>query len=105
MSNNLNQAVALLNDVLALSRTTTSSVDQARLDAVVDAVAPLALEDAERFTEALLADVAAARFAVARGQAAADRNFIAEEERAEQEVVQEEEDQKNRDERHAAGVS
>lgn len=105
MSDNLNQAVALLNDLLELGRTTSSSVDQATLDRVVDQLAPVALEDVDRFTVQLAADAQTAADAEADAEAAAARHAVEEAERAAQADVQEEEDQAQRDERHAAGVS
>ncbi|HEU01333.1 MAG TPA: hypothetical protein ENH89_13495 [Aurantimonas coralicida] len=105
MSDNLNQAVALLNDLLELGRTTTSAVDQAVLDALVDDLAPPAMEDVARFAIQLAADAGAAAVAVAEAEAQAARNIIEEEDRAEKALLQEDEDQEQREERNRLGVS
>lgn len=105
MSDSLNEAVALLNDLLSLSRTTTSLVNQPRLDAAIDALAVDALEDVERRLVQLGADAQAAADAATEAEAQADRNLLAQEEAAAQALVQDEDDQQQRDERHAAGVS
>lgn len=105
MSENLNQAVALLNDLLALSRVTTLVVDQDRLDALVDSAAVSALEEFDRFIVRLAADAEAAADAASEAEAAAARHAAEQEELAAQELVQDEEDQAQRKERHAAGVS
>ena len=105
MSDNLNEAVALLNDLLALGRTTTSAVEQGRLDAVVDNLAQIALEEVERRTVQLAADAQSAADAAEQDEAQAVRNVIEEEERAAQALVQEEEDQAQREERNRLGVS
>ena len=105
MSDNLNQAVALLSDSLALSRTITSVVNQNRLDAAVGTVAVDALEEVERFIVQAAANAKAAADAATEAEAQAALNLIKEEERAAQALVQEEEDQAQREERHAAGVS
>ena len=105
MSNNLNEAVGLLNDVLQLGRTTTSAVDQARLDAAVDALAPIALEDVERFTDALAADIQAAEDAKTEAEAQAAHDVIEREERAQREAGQAEADRQQRQERNRLGVS
>ena len=105
MSENLNEAVALLNDSLALSRSTTSVVDQVRLDASVQTVAVAALEEVEIFLRQLEADRQAAVDAAIEAEAQNERTRIEEEERAAQALVQDAEDQAQREERHAAGVS
>ena len=105
MSDNINEAIALLNNLLALSRVTTSVVDQARLDSLVDGLAVSALEDVDRFTVQLAADAEAFADAATEAEAQAARNLIAEEERAAQALVQEEEDQAQRKSRLEAGVS
>lgn len=105
MSDNLNQAVAYLNDLLELGRTTTSAVDQAQLDRLVDDLAPAAIQDVERFNFARVADAAAAAEAVAEAERRAARNLTEEEERVEQALVQEEKDQAEREERNRLGVS
>ncbi len=105
MSDRLHEAVALLNNLLELGRTTTSAVPQAQVDRVVDDLAAIALEDVQRIVVQLAADAQAAADAATEAEAQAARNLIEEEERAAQALVQEEEDQAERDERHAAGVS
>lgn len=105
MNDNLNEAVALLNDLLELGRTTTSAVDQATLDALVDELAPIALKDVQRFNLQRLVEAEAAAEAVAEAEAQNARAIIEEEERDAQELVQEEQDQAQRDERSRTGVS
>lgn len=105
MSDNLNEAVALLNDLLELGRTTTSVVDQARLDRLVDALAIGALEEVDRLSVQLAADAQAAADAATEAEAAADRHAVEQAEREAQALVQEEEDQAQREERSRAGVS
>jgi len=105
MSENLNESVSLLNNLLSLSRVTTSTVDQAKLDAVVDALAPSALEEVGRFAAQMAEEEAAAATLATETEAQAARNLIEEEERAAQALVQEEEDRAQREERHAAGIS
>jgi len=105
MSDNLNQAVSLLKDLLELGRATTSVVNQPRLDALVDGLAEIALADAERFADVQAAQAVAVAADLVDAEARAAANVILEEERAAQALVQEQEDQAQRDERHAAGVS
>ncbi len=105
MSDNLNQAIALLKDLTELGRTTTSVVNQPRLDALVDALADIALTDAERFAAIQAAEIAAAADALVAAEASAAANIVLEEERAAQALVQEEEDQAEREERNRLGVS
>lgn len=105
MSDNLNQAVALLNDALALSRSTTSVVNQERLDAVVERVAVSALEEVEKFADELEARAEAAQDAVDEATLQISLKIMKEEERKAKAVVQEEEDQAQREERNRLGVS
>ncbi len=105
MSDNLTEAVALLNDLLELGRTTTSAVDQAELDAIVTELLPAALKDVGRLAVQLAADTRAAEEAATEAEAEAERARIEEEDRAAQALVQEEEDRAEREERHRAGVS
>lgn len=105
MSENLNQAVAYLNDLLELGRTISSAVDQAKLDRLVDDLAPGALEEVERFAAESEANAQAAAAAATEAEAQAARNMIEEEERAEKELTQEEDDQAEREERNRLGVS
>jgi len=105
MSQNLNEAVSLLNDLLALGRTVTSVVDQARLDATVAALGDIALQDVERFSSALAADMEAAADALVEAAEQTARNEIEEAEQALRHAEQEAADQAEREERHAAGVS
>jgi len=105
MSDTLNEAVSLLNNLLTLARTTTSVVDQGRLDAAVAALADTSLDEVEAFTVRLADE---ARAASEAATAAADQmaaNVVAAEAAAAQAEVQEEEDQAQREERQAAGVS
>lgn len=105
MSETLNEAVALLNDLLALSRTTTSVVDQARLDRLVDDLAVGAIEEVDRFTVRLAADAEAAADAATEAEAETARHTIEEAKRAAQALIQEAEDQVQREERSRSGVS
>lgn len=105
MSQNLNEAVGLLKDVLELGRTTTSVVDQVRLDALVAELGPTALDDVERFTVQLAADAQTVADAVVEAEAAAARHVIEEEERAEKEAGQADADAAEREERNRLGVS
>ena len=81
MSDNLNQAVALLNDLLALGRTTTTLVDQGRLDRLVDALAVVAIEEVDRLSVQLAADAQAAADAATEAEAAAARHAVEQAER------------------------
>lgn len=105
MSDNLNEAVSLLNDSLALSRTVTSVVDQPRLDAAIEKVAVAALKDVEKFIDQAVAESMAAADAVAEAEEVAARAVAEQEERDAQALVQEEEDEAQRVERLRAGVS
>ncbi len=105
MSDNLNQAVAYLNDLLELGRTTTSAVDQASLDALVDELAPIALKDVQRFNLQRLVEAEAHAAELAEAEEQAARNIIEEEERDARALTQEEEDQAEREERNRLGVS
>lgn len=105
MSDTLNEAVAQLNDLLELGRTTTSAVAQAELDRVVDDLAPIALANVQRLVVQLAADAEAAADAAREAEEQADRHRIEEEERAAQKLVQEEEDQAEREQRNRDGVS
>jgi hypothetical protein len=105
MSENLNEAVAMLNDLVELARSTTSAVEQARLDAVVDELAPAALEDVERFAAQAALDKQTAADAKLAGEEQAALNVVAEEERAAAAAVQDETDEAQRRERMDLGVS
>ena len=105
MSQNLNQAVALLTDLLELSRVTTSAVDQPRLDAAVDALADIALQDVERFTTQLAMEAQAAIDLAVEQDAKTAQAAIDDADRADREVEQEEIDQEQREERQRAGIS
>jgi hypothetical protein len=105
MSDNLNEAVAYLNDLLELGRTITSAVDQGRLDRLVDELAPFALEDVDRFAVQRAADAEATAEAVAEAEAQAAWNVNEEEKRDEQALVQKEVDEAQRKERLESGVS
>ena len=105
MSDNLNDAISLLNDLLALGRVQTSLVDQPRLDAAVDAMAVDALEDIERRLVQLTADAQAAADAATEGEKEIARIVIAQEQAAAQALVQEQQDQAQREERMRLGVS
>ncbi len=105
MSQNLNESVALLNNLLSLSRVTTSTVNQAKLDALVDVLAVSALEDLERFSVRMEAEAAAAAQLATETEAKIASNLIEQEERDAQALIQEEEDQAEREERSRLGVS
>lgn len=105
MSQNLNEAVGLLNDLLALGRTTTSVVDQTRLDATVAVLGPIALEDVERWTTRLAEEAQATADRIVANEAAAAQAVIDEEDAATAAATQEELDQAEREERSRLGVS
>lgn len=105
MSRNLNEAVGLLNDLLQLARTTTSAVDQVRLDASVDALADIALQDVERFSSQLAIETQAGIDLAVEQEAKTAQAVIDDAERADREATQEEVDQAEREERQRAGIS
>lgn len=105
MSHNLNEAVGLLNDLLQLARTTTSAVDQTRLDATVDSLADVALQEVERFATQLAIDTQADVDLAVEQEARTAAAVIEDAERADREASQEEVDQAEREERQRAGIS
>lgn len=105
MSENLNDAVALLDDLVDLARETTSAVDQARLDAVVNKLAGPALEEVERFADQAELDKLNAADAKLRAEEQAALNVIAEDQRIADAAVQDETDAAQRAERSRSGVS
>ncbi len=105
MTDDLGEAVVVLAHLLELGRTTTTAVDQSKLDAVVDELAPKALADVERLTFRLEERAQFERDRKVAQDEQAVLSQAAEEERVARGLTQEEDDQRERDERHAAGIS
>lgn len=105
MNFELQQAVSLLRNLLSLSGTITSAVDQKNLDKMVDELAPAALQDVERLTVDWVREKEALAERVIAAQEQAALDVIAAEEKEKNDAVQEEVDQAEREERQRAGVS
>ncbi len=105
MTFELQQAIALLRDLLWLKTADLSPADRQDVDAVTDEILQAAFDDVKRLMVDWAREVADLAQRVIEAQAQAERDVIAAEEQAARDAVQEEADAAQREERQRTGVS
>lgn len=105
MTFELQQAVALLRDLLWLKTADLSPADRQDVNSVTDEILQAAFDDVKRLMVDWAQEVAAHAQRLIEAQEQAARDVIEEEERAAKALVQDAADEEERRERLTAGVS